>query len=174
MSNYQLKHKRNKTTQMSDRVTLSSSPPRPSYLKIPELICRETLIIISPLTAKSTDTPLFILSDYLASEEQEREHWPPTPIKFRCRECKIEVLSDIIFVNGEASVRLSLIIVAVVGGAAILTCGIGLLFLPLALIPLVVKKWKDVKHICPGCKMPHRIFKKKFWKRNKVTQEPHA
>ena len=153
-----------------------SAPHRPRHLQIPKFhrdIFRDTLIIISPSNATTPMELITTISPGRFSywEEEEKELWTPTPATFRCRECRIEVTSEVIFTNGRASLSASLIIVTIIGALALVTLGGSLLFLPLALIPLVVTRWKDVKHRCPGCKMPQGLFKRKIWKSEVIGQE---
>ena len=154
----------------------ANTPTRPQHLQIPKFhreIYRDTLIIISP---NNQTTPMELISttslgQFSYWEEEEREYWTPTPTKFRCRECKIEVTSEVLYVNGGTSVKVCLIIVTIIGSFAFVTLGASLLLLPLALIPLVVRRWKDVKHRCPGCKMPQGLFKRKIWKSEIIVQD---
>ncbi|KAI6645668.1 hypothetical protein LOD99_12931 [Oopsacas minuta] len=134
---------------------MNSKPNRPQHLRIPKLH-RDTMVIISPVTLNTSHevmstTPMGRWSIW---EEEEKDFWTPSPLKFRCRECKIEVISEIIYINGKASLSA------------------GILLLPLAIIPLVVKRWKDVKHRCPSCKMPQGLFKRKIWKSEVIIQTP--
>lgn len=147
----------------------ASKPIRPQHLRIPKFY-RDTLIIISPATFNTSLE--YINSNNSYWEEEEKEFWTPTPLKFRCRECKVQVTSEIIFINGKASLSASLILLLIIGIISVLTLGGGLLLLPLALIPLVIKRWKDVKHRCPGCKMPQGLFKRKFGKNDVFVITP--